>query len=70
MRYSFIITISLLLILVSCRKDFDTIPNGGKLEFSKTTVYLDTVFSNISSSTYQLKVYNKSNDDINIPSIG
>ena len=70
MRYSFIITISLLLILVSCRKDFDTIPNSGKLEFSKTTVYLDTVFSNISSSTYQLKVYNKSNNDINIPSIG
>ena len=70
MRYSFIFIISILFLLVSCRKDFDTIPNSGKLEFSKTTVYLDTVFSNISSSTYQLKVYNKSNNDINIPSIG
>ena len=60
----------MLLLLVSCRKDFDTIPNSGKLEFSKTTIYLDTIFSNISSSTYQLKVYNKTNNDINIPSIG
>ena len=70
MRYSIIITISILFLLNSCRKDFDTIPNSGTLEFSKTTVYLDTVFSNISSSTYQLKVYNKTNNDINIPSIG
>ncbi len=58
-----------LLSLTSCRKDFDTKPSNGQLEFSKTTVYLDTVFTNTSSSTYTLKVYNRSNDDINIPSI-
>src|SRR5690606_27216494 len=33
------------------------------------TVYLDTIFSNIGSSTYNLKVYNKSNKDIKIPSV-
>jgi hypothetical protein len=32
-------------------------------------VYLDTVFTNIGSSTYNLKVYNKSNKDVYIPSI-
>jgi len=53
----------------SCRKDFDTVPSSGKLQFSKDTVYLDTVFNKISSSTYTLKVYNRSNKDIKIPSI-
>lgn len=69
MRYSIIAIMAILFSLTSCRKDFDTIPSQGKLEFSKTTVYLDTVFTNIGSSTYMLKVYNKSNDDITIPSI-
>ena len=58
-----------ILILGSCRKDFDTVPNTGTLEFSKDTVYLDAIFTGISSSTYTLKVYNRSDDDITIPSI-
>jgi len=53
----------------SCRKDFDFVPSNGTLQFSKDTVYLDTVFSNIGSSTYTLKVYNKSNSDISIPTL-
>lgn len=53
----------------SCRKDFETIPSSGKLQFSRDTVYLDTVFSNIGSSTYTLKVYNRSDDDISISSV-
>jgi hypothetical protein len=32
-------------------------------------VYLDTVFTNIGSSTYNLKVYNRSKSDIVIPAI-
>jgi hypothetical protein len=69
MRYFIVVCIATLLSLVSCRKDFDTISSPGKLDFSKTTVYLDTVFKNIGSSTYTLKVYNNSNNDITIPSI-
>ena len=69
MRYYILLFFVLALTFTSCRKDFDTIPSSGKLEFSKTTVYLDTIFTNVSSSTYMLKVYNKSNDDITIPSI-
>jgi len=53
----------------SCRKDFEFSPSTGSLKFSKDTVYLDTVFTNISSSTYNLKVYNRSDDDISIPSV-
>ena len=62
---------ALILIMVwsSCRNDFEYASNPGNLEFSKDTVFLDTVFSNISSSTYTLKVYNPNHDDIEIPSI-
>ncbi|MBW2938207.1 hypothetical protein KXJ69_08830 [Aureisphaera sp. CAU 1614] len=61
--------IASVLLWSSCRNDFETSPNTGNLEFSKDTVYLDTVFSNIGSSTYNLKVYNKSDKDINIPTV-
>ena len=61
--------VGILISLSSCRKDFDTVTNSGNLGFSKDTVYLDTVFSTIGSSTYTLKVYNRSDDDIKIPSI-
>ena len=65
----FLICLSLLLTWSSCRKDFDFSPSSGNLSFSKDTVYLDTVFSNIGSSTYNLKVYNRSDEDISIPSV-
>ncbi|MBT8182615.1 MAG: hypothetical protein KJO53_13625, partial [Eudoraea sp.] len=66
----FIIPILLLTLLwCSCRKDFQYDISSGNLEFSKDTVYLDTVFTNIGSSTYSLKVYNKSNNDIQIPNV-
>lgn len=59
-----------IIIFASCRDDFKFEPSSGsELTFSKDTVYLDTIFTNIGSSTYNLKVYNKSNKDIKIPSI-
>lgn len=61
--------IGILLILGSCRSDFETFPSTGDLVFSKDTIYLDTVFTTISSSTYNLKIYNRSKKDINIPTI-
>ena len=64
-----LILLSSIVLWSSCRNDFETVASTGNLEFSKDTVYLDTVFTNIGSSTYNLKVYNRSNDDINIPSI-
>ena len=64
-----IFTIGFLMLWSSCRNDFEFSPSTGNLQFSKDTVYLDTVFTNIGSSTYNLKVYNRSNKDILIPSI-
>ncbi len=64
-----ILTFSILILWSSCRKDFEHTTNPGNLSFSKDTIYLDTVFSNIGSSTYSLTVYNRSKKDINIPSI-
>ena len=70
MRYLYTLSLLVFVILLSsCRNDFDSLPSTGNLEFSKDTVYLDTVFTNIGSSTYTLKVYNRSNEDISIPSV-
>ncbi len=71
LRYFAYITFLMVLILsVSCRKDFEFTLSSGQLQFSKDTVYLDTVFTRIGSSTYSLKVYNRSSDDIYIPKVG
>ncbi|WP_299781450.1 hypothetical protein [uncultured Formosa sp.] len=67
--FYFISCFLFLMLWSSCRKDFDFSPSTGTLTFSKDTVYLDTVFSNIGSSTYNLKVYNNSDNDIVIPSL-
>ncbi|MCB4809137.1 hypothetical protein LG651_12835 [Tamlana sp. 62-3] len=70
MRYIyFALTLCFLMLWSSCRKDFEFSASTGTLQFSKDTVYLDTVFTNIGSSTYNLKVYNKSDNDILIPSV-
>lgn len=53
----------------SCRNDLEYAPSAGNLEFSKDTVFLDTVFTGSSSSTRTLKVYNPTRDDIEIPVI-
>lgn len=66
---SFLFTISILVFWSSCRKDFDFSPSTGNLSFSKDTIYLDTIFADIGSSTYNLKVYNRSDDDISIPTV-
>ena len=69
-RLLLLILIGLAASLTSCRNDFDFESRTGGLEFSKDTVYLDTVFTNIGSSTYTLKVYNRSDKNISIPSLG
>lgn len=68
-RITLLLIIGILLSFCSCRSDFETMASTGDLAFSKDTVYLDTVFTNLTSSTYTLKVYNHSKNDINIPLI-
>ena len=62
--------LALIVLTASCRKDFDYASSSGNLSFSKDTVFLDTVFTNIGSATYTLKVYNRGVRDILIPFIG
>ncbi len=70
MRSIYILLILGCIILASsCRNDFETTPNTGNLRFSKDTIFLDTVFTNIGSSTFNLKVYNDSDETINIPTV-
>ncbi|MFX0556863.1 hypothetical protein ACOCEA_08690 [Maribacter sp. CXY002] len=72
MRFNLLSILAILLFILwgsSCRKDFEYATSAGNLTFSKDTVFLDTVFSSIGSSTYILKVYNTTRDDIMIPSI-
>ena len=68
-QFIVLLFIGVIISLSSCRKDFSTVPSTGALTFSASKVYLDTIFTNISSSTYMLKVYNHSNKDISIPTI-
>ena len=71
MRRLLITSTSLIIIIFwsSCKNDFNFELSSGNLSFSKDTVYLDTIFTNIGSSTYNLKVYNNSNENIIIPNI-
>lgn len=68
-RLLLLLLIGFTVSLTSCRNDFDFESSNGGLRFSKDTVYLDTVFTNIGSSTYTLKVYNRSDKNISIPSL-
>ncbi len=67
--FYFFLLVGFLVFWNSCRKDFDYAQSTGNLEFSRDTVYLDTTFTNIGSSTYGIKVYNRSNKDIEVPII-
>ncbi|MBE9576753.1 right-handed parallel beta-helix repeat-containing protein [Flavobacterium proteolyticum] len=68
-RLLLLLLIGFAVSLTSCRNDFDFESKTGGLRFSKDTVYLDTVFTNIGSSTYTLKVYNRSDKNISIPKV-
>lgn len=68
-QFTFLFFIGILITINSCRTDFETVASTGDLKFSRDTIYLDTVFTDIGSSTYTLKVYNNSKNDITIPTI-
>lgn len=69
-NFPLVVIIGIIISVSSCRDDFEFELSSGQLEFSTDTLYLDTVFTNIGSSTYQFKVYNRSDEDISIPSVG
>ncbi|MBN2727981.1 MAG: hypothetical protein JXR53_02050 [Bacteroidales bacterium] len=60
----------IMIIASSCRKEenFNT-DSSLKLEFSADTIFFDTVFSTVGSVTLQIRVFNPTNDYVNISSV-
>jgi hypothetical protein len=71
-KYS-LLSVSLFFVLIaflqSCKKDVINTDSNFNLEFSVDTVYFDTVFVTLGSTTQRFKVYNNSNQRVNISSI-
>ncbi len=70
-RFFTIIVILLTIVLIkSCDYDLTFSPAQSQdIRFSSDTVYLDTVFTSIGSSTYNLRIYNQSDRNVEIGSI-
>ena len=68
-------TVGILFLLIvvtitfSCRKDSIETSSSVRLNFSTDTILFDTVFVTLGSTTQRLKIYNPSNNTINISSI-
>ncbi|SEW48603.1 hypothetical protein SAMN05421841_3840 [Chryseobacterium wanjuense] len=72
MKFKLLLAFSfwMLIMAVSCNKDdisFDA--PSQELSFSKDTVFCDTVYHQVRSETYAVKVYNNEDKDILIPRI-
>lgn len=69
-KYIFFFGFWLALFMISCnRDDFNFDLPSQKLRFSADTLVLDTVYNQVRSETYAVKIYNDENKDINIPRI-
>ena len=66
---SLILLVLCLLVQTSCRKDFNTVSNITNVQFSNDTVVFDTIMSYSNSETYLIRLYNRSEEDINIPNL-
>lgn len=68
-NYLLLLIILFFALLFSCQKDPVTLPPGFKLKFSADTVFFDTVFTSLGSTTKSFTVHNTSNQRIAISSI-
>ena len=64
-----LISLTCLLALSACRKDKVTTSPSDNISFNTDTVFFDTVFTTVGSSTRKFKIYNKNNATIKISSI-
>lgn len=69
LRKLFILLVLAIIGFSACRKEDRIISSSFSLRYSSDTVFLDTVFAGIGSSTYELKVFNDSKESISIPNI-
>lgn len=68
--FSSLLVITIMLAIASCADD-DTFSSStsNQFSFSTDTLRMDTVFSNVGSSTYKFWVYNHSNDGIRLTQV-
>ncbi len=69
MKKTFLLLALATIALYSCRKEVSVASSGVHLKFSTDTVFLDTVFSTVGSSTYNLKVFNPTDETVIIDDI-
>ena len=72
MKFKLLLAFSfwMLLVAVSCNKDDITFDSPSQeLRFSRDTVFCDTVYHQVRSETYVVKVYNNEDKDIMIPRV-
>jgi hypothetical protein len=72
MKFKLLLAFSfwMLLVAVSCNKDDITFDEPSQpLRFSRDTVFCDTVYHQVRSETYVVKVYNNEDKDILIPRV-
>lgn len=69
-KYFIGVFVWLVLVLSSCKNDEIDFATANKmLKFSRDTVFCDTVYNQVRSETYSVKVYNQENKDVKIPRI-
>ena len=66
---SFILLIFTCILQTSCRKDFSSVSTIANIQFSNDTVVFDTLMNYSNSETYLIRLYNKSDEDVNIPNL-
>ncbi len=65
-----ILLLSSLLLFSSCRKELQITEDPSiKLEFSTDTVFFDTVFTTLGTTTKRIKIYNRAKNAVNISKI-
>lgn len=72
MKYKIFAALSFWIIVftVSCNRDDISFDSPSQLlRFSRDTVFCDTVYNQVRSETYAVKVYNDENNDVMIPKI-
>lgn len=66
LKYLVLISFTLIIALGSCKRDHFNTDANLQLTFSNDTVFFDTIFTSFGSSTKRLKLFNPSNERINI----
>lgn len=59
----------ILVFLISCRDEISFDSPGQAFRLSTDTLFIDTVYHQVRSETYAIKIYNKENKDVQIPRI-